>query len=92
MTPQETLLTAYWVVPEEQRNVPFGIGVTARSREDALGLIGEVGWPLDAARATVREHVRFEDLEPYVVQHMGPMVVRGVWYPCRNVGFGASGQ
>jgi hypothetical protein len=71
----------------------MGIGVTARSIDDALALLDQHGYgfhrsgPID-----VRENVTVADLDQSnVVPNMGPIVFRGIWYPCLNIGFGASG-
>ena len=69
------------------------MGVTARSLEDALWLLEERGYffhksgPVD-----VRENITVTELDQnHVVPNMGPIVFRGIWYPCLNVGLGASG-
>ena len=48
---------------------------------------------MDLSAVRVNEKVKFDDLDQTnVVPNMGPMTFRGVWYPCLNVGWGASGQ
>ncbi len=43
--------------------------------------------PEDIASLEIAEGVCFDDLEPrYVREHIGPMVVRGIWYPFVRVG------
>jgi hypothetical protein len=85
-------LIAYWFVPKEERGAPFGIGVTAFDLDDARRLISEQGWNIVIEDATVTENVAFEDLDQkHVPPNMGVMVMRGVWYPCLNIGWGASG-
>ena len=84
------LLAAYWIVPPDPRG-PLGFGVTAHSLDDALGIIRGAGYadylPDDLGSLRVNEVVRVADLEsPYVRAHMGPIVVRGLWYPFRRVG------
>jgi hypothetical protein len=83
-------LTAFWVVPPG-RHGPLGFGVTAHSLADALALIRASGYgdflPEDVGSLTITEGVRVADLEhPYVREHMGPIVVRGLWYPFVRVG------
>jgi hypothetical protein len=84
------LLTAFWIATHNHLG-PIGFGVTARSIEDALGLILAAGYtrylPTDASALDVTEGVRFAHItDPYVRSHMGPIVVRGLWYPFRSVG------
>ncbi len=84
------LLTAFWIVPPN-RDGPLGFGVTAYDLEDAVGIIRELGYsdclPTDIGLLQITEGVRYEDLDhSYVRSHMGPIVVRGLWYPFVRVG------
>jgi len=84
------LLTAFWIVPPG-RNGPLGFGVTAHSLDDALSIIRRAGYGdyLSEGVGSLRitEGVTVADLEhSYVRQHMGPIVVRGLWYPFVRVG------
>ena len=66
----------------------FGFGVTAWSVEDALRLISAEGYgiPSDLNRIRIQENVSFAELDQFhVVPNMGPMVMRGVWYPRCNL-------
>jgi hypothetical protein len=37
----------------------------------------------------VRENVTIGEIDPgHIRPNVGPMIVRGVWYPCLNIGFG----
>jgi hypothetical protein len=69
------------------------MGVTARSVEDAFDLLDQHGYDFHRlGRVEVRENITVADLDPgHVVPNMGPIVFRGIWYPCLNIGFGASG-
>ncbi len=83
-------LTAFWLVPPG-RHGPLGFGVTAHSLADALALICASGYgdflPEDVGSLRITEGVRLADLEhPYVREHMGLIVVRGLWYPFVRVG------
>ncbi len=85
-----SLLTPYWIVPPAPHG-PLGFGVTARSLDDALRIIRSLGFgcylPDDLNTLAVREGVTVADLDrPHVVAHMGPIVVRGMWYPFITVG------
>ncbi len=71
----------------------MGMGVTAFSLEDAFSLLDERAYGFHrSGPVVVREGVTVADLDPLnIVSHMGPIVFRGIWYPCWNVGLGASG-
>jgi hypothetical protein len=83
------LLTPFWIVPPDRRG-PLGLGVTAHSLEDALAIIRAAGFgaflPEDAALLQITEAARYADLPEHVQKRMGPIVVRGVWYPFVRVG------
>ncbi len=84
------LLTSFWIVPPG-RHGPLGFGVTAHSLDDALFIIGNAGYGEYLAEGLsslkITEGVRFADLEhPFVREQMGPIVVRGLWYPFVRVG------
>jgi hypothetical protein len=80
-------LKCYWIDPHDPRG-PIGFGVTAFSREDAFSLIEHLGYrlPDDQQSLIVTESVRFDALDPHVQRNMGPMAVRGLWYPFWIVG------
>jgi hypothetical protein len=70
---------------------PLGFGVTARSLEDAISIIRALDYgrflPDNLADLRVTEGVTIADLDQlYVVPNMGPIAVRGMWYPFTNVG------
>jgi nitrous oxidase accessory protein NosD len=82
--------TTYWrqsPVP----HAPLGFGVTARSRDDAIRMIHVLGYgrylPDGLAGVQVAEGVTVAQLDqPHVIANMGPIVVRGMWYPFVSVG------
>lgn len=81
-------LISFWIVPPEKHG-PLGFGVTAFSLGDAFQIVQHAGFKLPEDRSTlqIREGVRVADLdEPHVIKNMGPIVVRGLWYPFRKVG------
>src|SRR6267378_6323709 len=83
-------LTAYWIVPSSP-HAPLGFGVTAWSFADALRIIRALGYggflPDDLSMLRVTEGVRVAELDqPHVVANMGPIVVRGMWFPFVAVG------
>lgn len=83
-------LTAFWIVPPSPHG-PLGFGVTAWSLDDALRIIRALGYGCylpDSPRALrVTEGVTVAGLDqPHVVANMGPIVVRGMWYPFVTVG------
>ena len=85
MLNNRTLLTSYWIAAPGPK-LASSFGVTAYSIEDAFSLLAEAGYPFDQNEVTVIENIRFEDLDPnHIVPNMGPMVLRGVWYPFLNV-------
>ena len=84
------LLAAFWIVPPS-RNGPLGFGVTAYDVDDALGIIRSLGYaeylPNDIELVKITRGVRYADLaENHVRTNMGPIVVRGMWYPFVRVG------
>ena len=83
-------LAAYWI-RSPLPNAPLGFGVTAWSLEDALGIIRGLDYgrflPDDLAGVQVREGITVAELDrPHVVANMGPIAVRGMWYPFVAVG------
>jgi hypothetical protein len=85
-----TWLAVYWIVPPAGRG-PLGFGVTAWSLDDALRIIEDLGYgdylPDDPTALAVREGVTVADLDQgHVVPNMGPIVVRGMWYPFVGIG------
>lgn len=78
-------LIAFWIVPPSPYG-PVGFGVTARSIDDAIRIIRALGYgiyrPDDLNTLSVTVGVTIAELdEPQVVANMGPIVVRGMWYP-----------
>ena len=86
-------LECYWISFPRDSNLVLGVGVTAFSEDDAFRLIEEQGiheWYQGASEIKVERGVRIQDLDQnHVVPNMGPMQLRGVWYPAANIGFGA---
>lgn len=85
-----SVLTAYWISTPFP-HAPLGFGVTAHSIEDAIGIIRALGYdrflPDELGNLRVVERVTVADLDhPHVVANMGPIVVRGMWYPFVAVG------
>lgn len=83
-------LTAFWINSPFPHG-PLGFGVTAWSVDDALGIIRALGYgqylPDDLAGVHVAEGVTVAELDqPHVIGKMGPIVVRGMWYPFLTVG------
>jgi hypothetical protein len=88
-------LETFWLTFPKNPNMPFGIGVTAFSEQDAFQLLEECGisaWLKDAHEISLLRGVTIQDLDPRnIVPNIGPIQFRGVWYPCMNIGFGAPG-
>lgn len=89
----DTRLETFWVTFPQDENLPLGIGVTAYSEEDAFALIKEQGidqWYAGAKKVNVTKGISIADLDQRnVVPNIGPMQLRGVWYPAANIGYGA---
>ena len=64
-----------------------GYGVTAHSRSDAESLLAKYGYPSDTQRVVeVIEGISVSTLDgESVLPSIGPIVVRGVWFPCHNL-------
>ena len=78
-----SILTVYWIESPDVAS-PFGFGVTAFSVEDAFRLLRKAGInvPQDVSKYRVKENIKFADIDPHHIgPNMGPIVVRGVWYP-----------
>jgi hypothetical protein len=83
-------LTAFWIVPPSPHG-PLGFGVTAWSLDDALSIIRALDYgrclPDDRSALAVTEGITVAQLDqPHVVANMGPIAVRGMWYPFIAVG------
>jgi hypothetical protein len=79
------LLKTYWIESPALRSL--GLGVTAFSRDDAFQLLNASGYTLSADDPSLRvtEGIAVADLDQnHIVPNMGPIVLRGVWYPCAN--------
>ena len=79
-------LMALWYETTRE-GLPAWYGVTAFSFEDAAQLLRRAGFPLEQGVAVkVTEDVTVDQLDQkHVVPNMGPMQVRGVWYPRLNL-------
>jgi hypothetical protein len=89
-----TKLTSFWFSFPEDPEFPRGFGVTARSQSDAEALLESQGY--DFHRRARLVHVQADatpfNVDPkHVAPNSGPHVVRGIWYPALNIGFGALG-
>ena len=66
-------------------------GVSAYSLDDAVALLGASGYSLDPhdPAVSVRDNVVLDEFEQrHIGPSMGPMQLRGVWYPQHNLGDG----
>jgi len=89
-------LTAFWI-KRPVANAPVGFGVTAWSLADALAIIRAMGYghylPKDLADVQITEGITTSSLDQaHVVPNMGPISVRGMWYPFAGVGIPAWGE
>jgi hypothetical protein len=85
----DQLLKPFWI-PLTNPYGPLGIGVTAWSFSDALRIVRALGYdrylPDDLESLRVVEGVTVGELHHHVAQNMGPIVVRGMWYPFIMIG------
>lgn len=86
----DTGLTAYWI-KSPFPHAPLGFGVTAWSIDDAFRIIRVLDYgryfPDDLVGVQVTEGITFEELDqPHVAANMGPIAMRGMWYPFVAVG------
>ena len=84
------VLTAYWI-ESPLPHAPLGFGVAAWSFDDALAIIRAMQYgrclPDELAGLRVTDGITVADLDQtHVVANMGPIVVRGMWYPFVAVG------
>jgi hypothetical protein len=84
-------LISFWIVTPYS-HAPLGFGVTSFTLEEAIKTIIAEGYgdylPDDLGQLQVIENVTINDLDQWhVVPNMGPMVMRGLWYPCWNIGW-----
>jgi len=86
----DSALTAFWIEGPDPRG-PLGYGVTAFSITDALEIVQRAGYrlPDDKTALRIRRDVKPRDLDQqHVCANMGPIVVRGLWYPFIGIGVG----
>jgi hypothetical protein len=89
MAAETCALTRFWIRSSFPA-APLGFGVTARSLEDAIAIIRAMGYvdylPNDLADLRITAGIAFDELDPHVAHNMGPMAVRGMWYPFMAIG------
>lgn len=71
----------FWITPAADSTESFG--VTAHSLADAVRIIRSFRFPLpdDEAALRVRTGVSSADIDPALRPRIGPLDVRGLWYP-----------
>lgn len=82
-----TGLIPYWISFPDDETFPMGFGVTAYSLEEAYFMLEQFGYDYHkrAVRVDVKVNVRWDELDKlHVHPNMGPIVVRGIWYPHLN--------
>lgn len=87
----DSALTAFWIEGPDPRG-PLGYGVTAFSITDAFEIVKRAGYhlPDDTSTLRIRTGIKPADLDQrHVRVNMGPIVVRGLWYPFIGIGVGA---
>ena len=81
-------LIAYWISSRNPKG-SIGYGVTAVDLPDALWIIRRLGYEIEPATdiASIQVISALDELEEaHVRANMGPIVVRGLWYPFIGVG------
>jgi hypothetical protein len=83
-------LVPYWISFPDNQYYPFGFGVTAFSVEDAYSIFEEFGFDYHKTAKEIKiiENIKYDEI-PYSHKtelNMGPMVVRGIWFPHLNSG------
>jgi len=81
---RDTDLRRFWFVLSDGR----GIGVTAASELEARGLVEPVRTHFftEASVVQIVPDIEVASLDQdHVIPNMGPVAVRGVWYPRLNV-------
>jgi len=80
------LLVPYWIDPQQPWG-PLGYGVTAFLLEDACTIIRLFDHELPPlSHCNIEKNVSYFSLNHHVQCNMGPIVVRGLWYPFTMVG------
>ena len=82
------LLDTFWITFPEDATSPIGIGVTAFSLEDAFALLDDFGIDLHRRMKPMKvsKGISLRDLPSWVGPNSGPLIFRGVWAPCYNIG------
>lgn len=83
-------LYSYWISFPENMEYPVGFGVSAFSIEDAFSMLESLNYHYhySAKNVSIQKDVLPTDIEfDFVADTSGPIVIRGVWYPCHNIGF-----
>jgi hypothetical protein len=78
------LLIAFWISFPKDSFPIKNFGVTAYSIDDAYSLLKEFGYDYRyiAKRIEIKENIAWDELEEnHVRSNIGPIAVRGVWYP-----------
>lgn len=86
----DSVLTAFWIEGPDLKE-PLGYGVTAFSITDAFEIVERAGYrlPVDKSTLRIRKDIKPADLDQrHVYVNMGPIVVRGLWYPFIGIGVG----
>lgn len=107
---ESPLLRCYWISLKWPRregpgftiglDQPIGMGVTAFSIEDAIGLLAEEGCVRYLREAQGVEWIEIKEMNQlegnpfrnHILPNSEALYFRGVWGGGMNLGFGASGQ
>lgn len=78
----------YFWIDHSDMHGPLGYGVTAFSEAEAFQLVERLGYQIYAADKIRRITTVDEIPHRFVREHIGPIVVRGLWYPFTSMGAG----
>lgn len=86
-----SILISFWIKTPDP-NGPLGYGVTAFSIADAFEIILRAGYclPDDKSTLKIAKDIKPADLDRHIQDNMGPIVVRGLWYPFIGIAAGTS--
>jgi hypothetical protein len=88
---RNSILISFWIKDPDPSG-PFGYGVTAFSITDAFEIVSRAGYrlPDDKSSLKISKDIKPADLDHHILDNMGPIVVRGLWYPFIGIGAGTS--
>jgi len=80
-------LIPFWITFPVDKLPILGFGVTAFTIEDAYSILEEYGYNYHqiAKRVAVKKDITWDEIEAdHVRPNIGPITVRGIWFPHLN--------